>query len=101
VGPETWLLMWYCATITNPACKKWDGATEQLTPSFSSEADCFAYAKKIARKVHTSLHFDLEYVCRKGVPPEPYTPNRRPLIQTDTLLLNEGGTLTNNSVTTG
>jgi hypothetical protein len=98
VGPETWLLMWYCVTIANPACKKWDGATEQLTPSFSSEADCASYAKKIARKVHTSLHFDLEYVCRKGVPPEPYTPNRRPLIQTETLLLNEDGTLTNNSV---
>jgi hypothetical protein len=89
VGAETWLLMWYCVTITNPACKKWDGATERLIPSFSSEADCVSYAKKIERKVHTSLHFELEYVCRKGVSPEPYTPSRRPSFQTETLLLNE------------
>ena len=51
--------MWYCVTITNPACKKWDGTTEDLVTSFSSEADCVSYAKKIAHKVHTSLHFDL------------------------------------------
>jgi hypothetical protein len=87
--------MWYCVTITNPACKEWDGATEKLVASFSSEADCVAYAKKIARKVHTSLHFDLEYVCRKGVPPEPYAPGRRPSFQTETLLPNEDGKLTN------
>ena len=90
MGAETWLLIWYCVTITNPACKKWDGATEDLV-TFSSEADCVSYAKKIARKVHTSLHFDLEYVCRKGVPPEPYTPNRRPSFQTETLLWNDDG----------
>jgi hypothetical protein len=54
VGVETWLLMWYCVTITNPACKEWDGATEKLVTSFSSEADCVSYAKKIARKVHTA-----------------------------------------------
>ena len=95
MGAETWLLVWYCVTIANPACKKWDGATENLVASFSSEADCVSYAKMIARKVHTSLHFDLEYICRKGVPPEPYTPNRRPSLQTDTLLLNVGDKSTN------
>src|SRR5580704_14992961 len=49
------------------------------------------YAKKIAREVHRSLHFDLVYVWRKGVPPKPYTPNRRPSFQTEMLLLNEDG----------
>ena len=29
------------------------------------------YAKKIASKVHTSFHFDLDHICGKGVPPEP------------------------------
>ena len=72
MGPEAWLLTWYCATIMNPACMKWDGATEKLVTSFNSEAGCVSYATKIARKVHTSFKFDLEYVCRKGVPPEPY-----------------------------
>jgi hypothetical protein len=47
--------------------------------------------KKIARKAHRSLHFDLVYIWRKGVPPEPYTPNRRPSFQTEMLLLNEDG----------
>ena len=67
---------------------------ESLATSFSSEADCVSYAKKFAQKVHASLHFDLEYVCRKGVPPEPYNPNRGPSFQTETLLLNEDGKLT-------
>ena len=84
MGAETWLLIWYCVTTTNPACKKWDGTTENVVTSFSSEVDCVSYAKKIARKVHTSLHFDLQYICRKGRPPEPYSPNRGPSFQTET-----------------
>lgn len=90
MGQEVWLLLWYCVTTTNPACMKWDRTAEAVT-SFNSEAECASYAKKTARKVHSSLHFDLEYFCRKGVPPEPYTPNRRPSFQTETLLLKEDG----------
>jgi hypothetical protein len=91
VGQEAWLLLWYCVTTTNPACMKWDGTTESLVTSFSSETECDSYARKFALKVHSSLHFDLEYFCRKGVPPEPYAPNRPPSFQTDTLLLKEDG----------
>jgi hypothetical protein len=91
MGQETWILIWYCVTTTNPACMKWDGATEKLVTSFNSQAVCISYAKEIARKVHSSLHFDIEYLCRKGVPPEPYTPNRHPSFQTETLQLNEDG----------
>jgi hypothetical protein len=74
VAPEAWILMWYCVTTTNPDCMKWDRADEKLVTSFNSEAECVSYAKKIARKVHSSLHFDIEYLCRKGVPLEPDTP---------------------------
>lgn len=87
MGPSAWILIWYCVTTTNPVCLKWDGTTEQSVISFNSEAECASYARKVARKVHSSLHFDLEYICRKGVPPEPYTPNRGPSLQTDTQLL--------------
>jgi hypothetical protein len=66
--------MWYCVTTMNPSCLKWDGVTEQVVTSFNSEAECGSYAKKIATKVHASFHFDLKYVCRKGVRPEPYRP---------------------------
>jgi hypothetical protein len=72
VAPEAWILIWYCVTTTNPACMWWDGATEKFM--VNSEAECGSYAKKIATKVHASFHFDLEYICRKGVPPEPYRP---------------------------
>jgi hypothetical protein len=74
MGPEAWLLIWYCVTIANPACMKWDGATEKLVNSFNSETECVSHATKIVHKVHTSFHFDLEYICRKGVPPEQYRP---------------------------
>ena len=90
MAPEVWLLIWICVTTTNPGCMKWDGATEKVT-LFKSEAECVSYATKIVHKVHTSFHFDLEYICRKGVPPEPFTPNSRPQFQTETLLLNEDG----------
>jgi len=53
---------------------KWDGATEKLVNSFNSETECVTHATKIVHKVHTSFHFDLEYICRKGVPPEQYRP---------------------------
>jgi hypothetical protein len=62
---------------------KWDGTTEQSVTSFSREAECTSYAENIARKVHTSLHFDLEYFCRKGVPLE-QSPNPRSAFQTET-----------------
>ena len=91
MGQEAWLLLWYCVTTTNLDCMKWDGTTEQSVTSFNSEAECASYAKKIERKVHSSLHFDLEYICRKGVSPEPYAPNRRPSFQTDTQLMIEDG----------
>ena len=74
VAPEAWLLTWFCVTIMNPSCMKWDGVTEQAVTSFNSEVECASYATKIARKVHTSFNFDLKYVCRKGVRPEPYRP---------------------------
>jgi hypothetical protein len=64
VGQEVWLLLWYCVTIANPACMKWDGTTEMLVTSFKSEGECASYAKTIARKIHSSLHFDLEYLGR-------------------------------------
>ena len=73
VTPEVWLLTWYCVSLAKPACMKWDGATEKVA-LFKGEAECVVYAKKIAHKVHTSFHFDLEYICRKGIPPEPYQP---------------------------
>ena len=91
MGQEVWLLLWYCVTTTNSGCMKWDGTTEKSVTSFNSEAECVSYAEKFARKAHSSLHFDLEYFCRKGVPPEPYNPNRHPPIQTDTQLQNEEG----------
>ena len=74
MGQAVWLLIWYCVTTTNSACMKWDRADEKLVTSFNSEAECVSYATKIVHKVHTSFHFDLEYICRKGVPPEPYRP---------------------------
>jgi hypothetical protein len=83
VGQEAWLLLWYCVTITNPACMKWDGAFENLI-SFKSEAECVSYGTKLASKVHKSFNFKLEYICRKGVPLEPYSPNPRPSFQTET-----------------
>jgi hypothetical protein len=84
LGQDVWLLLWYCVTTTNPACMKWDGTTDMPVTSFNSEADCVSHAKQISRKVHSPLHFDLEYFCRKGVPIEPETPIRHASFQTET-----------------
>jgi hypothetical protein len=83
VGPEVWLLIWYCVTTTNPAGTKWDRAFENLI-SFKSEAECVSYGTKVASEVHKSFNIKLEYICRKGVPLEPNPPNRRPSFQSET-----------------
>ena len=66
MGQEVWLLLWYCVTTTNSGCMKWDGTTEKSVTSFNSEAECVSYAEKFARKVHSSLHFDLEYFAERA-----------------------------------
>jgi hypothetical protein len=62
---------------------KWDGAFENLI-SLKSEAECVSHGTKVANKVRKSFNFKVEYICRKGVPLEPDTPNRRPLLQPET-----------------
>ena len=62
---------------------KWDGAFENLV-SFKSEAECVSHGTKVANKVHKSLNFKLEYICRKGVPIEADTPIRHPIFQAET-----------------
>ena len=62
---------------------KWDGAFEDLV-SFKSEAECVSHGTKIAAKVHKSFNFKLEYICRKGTPLEPDSPNRRLSFQSET-----------------
>jgi hypothetical protein len=65
---------------------KWDGAFDNLV-SFRSEPECVSHGTKVANKFHNSFHFNLEYICRKGVPLEPDKPDtsiRRPSFQSET-----------------
>src|SRR5258708_25342465 len=62
---------------------KWDGAFENLV-SLKSEAECVTHGTRVAKKVHKSFHFKLEYICRKGVPLEPDTSIRHPSFQSET-----------------